>query len=171
MRAAGPGAAMPGDAVDDRPVSSAVLDAAIAWQLRQGEGLATPSDERALSDWLAAHRDHARAWRQLGDIDRQLGAVGGQAARAAVLRRTRSPIHVAGAVLGLALAVACGAAVLNRFQPVGDLLADHRTGTGERRTVVLPDQTVLHLNTRSAVDIAFGKDLREVRLRAGEVAV
>lgn len=69
------------------------------------------------------------------------------------------------------LAVACGMLVLDRHQPVGQLLADHRTATGERRTIVLPDQTVLHLNTRSAVDVVFSKDQRAIHLRAGEVAV
>jgi transmembrane sensor len=49
--------------------------------------------------------------------------------------------------------------------------ADHRTATGERRTIVLPDQTVLHLNTRSAVDVVFSQDQRTIHLRAGEVAV
>ncbi|WP_311221503.1 MULTISPECIES: FecR domain-containing protein [unclassified Acidovorax] len=171
MSAAWPVGTAPGDAADDRPVPPAVLNAAIAWQLQQGDGSATPASTQAFNDWLAAHPDHVRAWRQLGEIDRQLSAVGGRATRAAVLRRTRQPVPAAGALLGLVLVIACGGAVLNRFQPVGQLLADHRAGTGERRTIVLPDQTVLHLNTRSAVDIAFGKDLREVRLRAGEVAV
>jgi len=158
-------------------VSSAVLEAAIDWQLRLAptrDGAATPADLQALADWLAAHPDHARAWRQLGDIDAQFARPGdptlGPATRAALLQHRR-PARAAGAVLGLALAVACGVMVLDRFQPVGQLLADHRTATGERRTLVLPDQTVLHLNTRSAVDVVFTQDQRAIRLRAGEVAV
>ncbi|WP_010457767.1 FecR domain-containing protein [Acidovorax radicis] len=157
--------------MDNLPVPPAVLDAAIAWQLRGGEGARRPADTQALNDWLAAHPDHARAWRQLGEIHHQLSAAGGPSARTAVLRRTRAPARAVRAALGVALAVTCGAAMLNHFQPVSQLLADHHTGTGERRTIVLADQTVLHLNTRSAVDIAFNKDMREVRLRAGEVAV
>lgn len=162
-----------GGAGDDRPVPPAVLEAAIAWQLRQGEGAASAADAQALAGWLAEHPDHARAWRQLGDIDKHLtDAAAGPGARAALLRpHPRRPMRGAGAVLGLALAVACGVLVLDRYQPVGHLLADHRTATGERRTIVLPDQTVLYLNTRSAVDVAFNKDQRAIHLRAGEVAV
>lgn len=164
----------PGGTGDDHPVPPAVLEAAIGWQLRQGEGDNSPADAQALADWLAAHPDHARAWRQLGDIDQHLArAAAGPGARAALLLppRRRRPARVAGAVLGLALAVACGVLVLDRYQPVGQLLADHRTATGERRTIVLPDQTVLHLNTRSAVDVVFSQDQRAIHLRAGEVAV
>lgn len=162
-----------GGADGDRPVPPAVLEAAIGWQLRQGEGSAASADAQALADWLGAHPDHARAWRQLGDIDQHLArAAAGPEARAALLQpRQRRPARVAGAVLSLALAVACGLVVLDRFQPVGQLLADHRTATGERRTIVLPDQTVLHLNTRTAVDVAFSANQRAIRVRAGEVAV
>lgn len=164
----------PGGTGDDHPVPPAVLEAAIGWQLRQGEGAISPADAQALADWLAAHPDHARAWRQLGDIDHHLArAAAGPGARAALLLppRRRRPARVTGAVLGLALAVACGVLVLDRYQPAGQLLADHRTATGERRTIVLPDQTVLHLNTRSAVDVVFSQDQRAIHLRAGEVAV
>lgn len=171
MSLAWPAGGAPGPAVDARAVPQAVLDAAIDWQLRLGEGAATPADAQALAAWLAAHPDHARAWRQLGEIDRQLAAVGTQATRAAVLRPRRRPARAAGAVLGLVCALLAGAAVLNRFQPVDQLLADHRTGTGEVRRIVLPDQTVLHLNTRTAVDLVFDGQQRAVRLRAGEVAV
>lgn len=162
-----------GGADGDRPVPPAVLEAAIGWQLRQGEGSAASADAQALADWLGAHPDHARAWRQLGDIDQHLArAAAGPEARAALLQpRQRRPARVAGAVLSLALAVACGVLVLDRYQPVGQLLADHRTATGERRTIMLPDQTVLHLNTRSAVDVVFSKDQRAIHLRTGEVAV
>ncbi|MCZ8095425.1 MAG: FecR domain-containing protein [Acidovorax sp.] len=177
MSAARPCIGPTGAAADNRPVPPAVLDAAIDWQLRMaptGDGRAEPPCGPALADWLAAHPDHARAWRQLGEIDAQLSraedAAMGPATRAALLRRQR-PVRVAGAVLGLALAVACGLVVLDRFQPVGQLLADHRTATGERRTIVLPDQTVLHLNTRTAVDVAFSANQRAIRVRAGEVAV
>ncbi|RYF79127.1 MAG: DUF4880 domain-containing protein [Comamonadaceae bacterium] len=158
--------------MDQLPVPAAVLDAAIAWQLRCGEDAGPPgADTQALSDWLTAHPDHARAWRQLGEIHHQLSAVSGQSARAAVLRRPPPRARVVRATLGLALAIVCGVSVLNNWQPVSQLLADHHTGTGERSTIVLPDQTVLHLNTRTAVDIAFSDQVREVRLRAGEVAV
>ncbi len=171
MSAARSSGVAPADATDHAlPVPPAVLDAAIAWQLRWGESACTPADTQALNDWLAAHPDHARAWRQLGEIHQQLWAVAGPSARVAVLRRTRAPAHGARTALGV-LAISCAVAMLNDFQPVGQLLADHRTATGERRTIVLPDQTVLHLNTRSAVDVVYSKDQRAIHLRTGEVAV
>jgi len=165
-------------ALDDAPVPARVLDEAIAWQLRLGEGGAdapSDADAGALQRWLAAHSDHARAWRQLhllgGELDAGLAAVRGPAARQALLRPAQRRTRRAAAVLAVALAAAVGWGVLDRFQPATHLLADHHTGTGERRAFTLPDGTVLHLDTRSAVDVAFDATRRAVVLRAGQVAV
>ena len=160
---------------DDAPVPARVRDAAIAWRLRVDEGDAMDGGEAALQRWLAAHPDHTRAWRQLNqlgaELDAGLGAVRGPAARAA-LARPGSTARRAAAVLAVALAVAVGGGqLLDRFQPTAHLLADLRTGTGERRSVALPDGSVLHLDTRSAVDLAFDATHRAIVLRAGRVAV
>jgi len=163
-------------ATDDAPVPARVLDEAIAWQLRMGEGGAdADTDAGALQRWLAAHPDHARAWRQLhllgAELEAGLAAARGPAARQALARPAPRGGRRAAAMLAIALAAAVGWSVLDRFQPASHLLADHRTGTGERRTVTLPDGSVLHLDTRSAVDVAFDATRRAIVLRAGQVAV
>jgi len=160
---------------DGAPVPGPVLDEAIAWQLRMAEG-GPGADPAALQRWLAAHPDHARAWRQLrllgAELDAGLAAARGPAARRALARpaavRAR---RAAAAVLAAALALAACWGVLGRYQPTGHLLADYRTGTGERRTVTLPDGSVLHLDTRSAVDLAFGATRRAIVLRTGRIAI
>ena len=166
-------------ALDDAPVPARVLDEAIAWQLRMGNnGSDSGVDADALQHWLNAHPDHARAWRQLhllgAELDAGLAAARGPAARQALARSAASRTpgkRRAAAVLALAVVAAVGWGVLGRYQPAAHLLADHRTGTGERRAVTLPDGSVLHLDTRSAVDVAFDATRRAVVLRAGQVAV
>ncbi|WP_198089213.1 FecR domain-containing protein, partial [Variovorax sp. E3] len=56
-----------------------------------------------------------------------------------------------------------------RASPAREWLADHRTATGERRELRLPDGTRIQLNTATAIDVAYDTKLRLVRLRAGEV--
>ncbi|MGC3987621.1 MAG: FecR domain-containing protein [Pseudorhodoferax sp.] len=157
-------------AADDAPVPGRVLDAAIAWQLRLDAGGA--ADRAALQAWLDAHPDHARVWRQLGRLDAELAAgAAGPATRATLQRPVRAGRRRAGALLGLVLAACAGLAVLDRFQPAAQLLADLRTGTGERRAVTLPDGSRLHMDTRTALDLAFDGTRRAVVLRAGRIAV
>ncbi|MCV2218539.1 FecR domain-containing protein [Thauera sp. Sel9] len=158
---------------DDRPVSRRVLDDAIAWQLQLDGVAAGHPDRAAHKAWLAAHPDHARAWRQLAQLDDELCALPRQAPIRSVLVRSRRRAgwKEAAGTLALALAVGLGTLLVDRHQPIGGLLADYRTGTSERRTVTLPDNTVIVLNARSAVDVDFGADTRALRLRAGEVHI
>ncbi|WP_448547572.1 FecR family protein [Thalassotalea fusca] len=51
------------------------------------------------------------------------------------------------------------------------LMSDHYTLTGERQEKVLEDGSVLTLNTDSAVDIRFEKNIRLVEVLSGEVHV
>ncbi|THF62932.1 DUF4880 domain-containing protein [Pseudothauera nasutitermitis] len=156
---------------DDQPVSRRVLDQAIDWQLRlDGNDAAELAAHRT---WLAAHPDHARAWRQLASLDAELVGLPAQAPVRAALGRARRKAgwKTASRPLALLLAIGLGAAVLDRHQPVAGLLADYRSGTGERRTVTLPDNTVIVLNARSAVDLEFDENTRAIRLRDGEIHI
>lgn len=156
---------------DDKPVSRRVLDQAVDWQLRLDGGNA--AEFAAHREWLAAHPDHARAWRQLASLDAELAALPRQAPIREALGRTRRKAgwKTAARSLALLIAVGLGAAALDRHRPVAGLLADYHTGTGERRTVTLPDNTVVVLNARAAIDLRFDAKTRAIRLRDGEIHV
>lgn len=155
---------------DAQPVPDAVLSEAIAWQLRMGSGEADAADEHALRQWLSARAEHARAWRQLGEIDEALRPAAGRATRAAMLSpgQRRRGMPLLAALLASTL-LAWGA--VERMGAVDTWLADHRTGTGERLAVTLPDHSVVHLDARSAIDVDFNDRERTVVLRAGAIYV
>lgn len=154
------------------PVPASVLDQAIAWQLLLGSGTANAADRQGLQAWLEQAAEHARAWRQLGKIDQQLAPATGAATRTLLLKRGKRRLAQPAVAVATALAVmlAAGMGGVHHVQPL-DLLADYHTGTGERRSVLLPDGSVLHINTGSAVDLAFDSRERGVMLRGGEIAI
>ncbi|KAF1051866.1 MAG: Protein FecR [Stenotrophomonas maltophilia] len=157
------------------PVSLRILDEAIAWQLRLGSGETKPDDEADFALWHAAHSEHARAWRQLGMLDRNLGAAVSPAARGALLRapsESRRRLRRLGST-GLALLLAAGLAlgVGNRYMPLRFALADIVTSTGELREMRLPDNTLLQLDSRTAVDVRFDTAQRRIVLLQGEIFV
>lgn len=159
------------------PVPARVLEQAIAWQLLLGSGTASDTERQGLQAWLAQAADHARAWRQLGEIDQRLAPAAGAATRKLLLergkRRLAQPARVpavAALAVVLTIMLAAGIGSVHHVQPLA-LLADYHTGTGERQTVLLPDGSVLHLNTGSAVDLAFDSRERGVMLRGGEIAI
>jgi transmembrane sensor len=60
------------------------------------------------------------------------------------------------------------AGLLGPLSAPGDTTAAFETGHGEQRIVRLADNSVLHLNTDSAVTVRYGKGERLVTLRSGE---
>lgn len=149
--------------------AKAIDDAAVAWFVRLHDEQASMADRAAFADWLAGDPAHAEAWNELDRIWGGLGEVGAASRTmpppAAVGRR---PSYArpwrrlaAAAVVLLALASAWSLA------PAG-LLADHRTGIGERRTVDLADGSQIELGPDSALDVSFTPGRRGIRLIAGE---
>lgn len=157
------------------PVSLRVLDEAIGWQLRLGSGESRADDEAAFARWHAAHSEHARAWSQLGMLDRRLAGAAPKAARNALLRSPgesrRKVRRLAGTGLSLLLVGALALGIGNRYLPVRYAFADLVTATGEQRELRLPDNTLLKLDNRTAVDVRFDATQRRIVLLSGEILV
>jgi transmembrane sensor len=142
---------------------------AVDWLVRLNSGMATDADRTAFLHWRGQTPDHDQAAREIEALWRDVGRtpvahahriqpVGPR--RGAVTRR----FVLAGT--GLAAAAACGLVVetgaLNR------LFSDFATGVGERRDVDLPDGSLAHLNTESALSLAYTGAERRLSLAAGE---
>lgn len=147
----------------------AVDDAAIAWFVRLHDEQAGPEDRKAFDAWLDESPANRAAWRELEQIWGSLDLVREKpvaqiappvAARPSRPRRPFLPLAAAAALL---LAAALGW----QMMPAG-LLAEHRSGIGERRVVKLADGSQMELAPSSAADISFSNGLRSVKLIAGE---
>ena len=148
----------------------------MAWFVCLHDESVSDDDRVAFEIWRDADPAHAKAygelerlWAGLGRIERRAQAddvadgarISEQSPaspdRRSVLRR----MAVAASVL---IVAGLGAYSLT---PTG-LLADHRTGPGEQRELVLEDGSIAHLNTATALSIDFDMDRRLIRLYDGE---
>ena len=156
--------------MNNAPVSSSVLEAAITWKLCLDQGSGTPDERNAFMRWHAAHEEHARAWLQLGLLDQRVTAAAGPARHA--LQQSRSSMRQR--LGGLAGMLVLGGLLAWAGLPslsASYWLADQRTSTGELRTLRLEDGTLLSLNTGTAVDIDFHGSERVIVLYQGEISV
>lgn len=159
------------DPFDGMPVQREAL----AWVARLSSGEATQTDAEDLAKWRARSPAHEEAFRAAARLWRQLGPAMGPpvvvplrpAASSQFSRRTflRGGALAAGAA-GLAL-VGQRAGLL---PSVAEVVADYRTTTGERRRIGLPDGSVVELNTRTSLSIAFTSAERRIELLSGEAA-
>lgn len=150
-----------------RRLAPRIAQEAARWYVLFLSGKATPADWQAWREWYASDPDHERAWTHLSQADARLRSVAGpaayealSAARGGATRRVLVCGALAGVVAGPLLWAAGRSAWLQRAP-------DYATGVGERRDVVLADDTRITLNAESALDVAYAAE-RVVRLRRGE---
>ncbi|CAO3382045.1 FecR family protein [Azospirillum argentinense] len=159
------------------------MDEALTWFVTLLDAPADPDTRAAYQAWRNRDPRHAAAFDRLsslGDMPELQRAStlarSPQAAPSPTARRsaTKRPVgrrpgwfggwraSLAAAALLLAIGV--------HLQPTLTLrlTADHRTATGERREVALPDRSRLILDTDSAVALDFAEGRRHVRLLRGQ---
>ncbi|WP_454691666.1 FecR domain-containing protein [Achromobacter aloeverae] len=157
-----------------------VVEQAVQWYVRLASGTATQQDRTEFNQWRARHPDHALAWERLENMGSRLqdstarvasATTHATLARVSMLsKRRRALKHLAWLGLGGA-----GVYLVQEQVPwrgeLAAVLSDLRTGTGERRSIVLTDGTTLRMNTATAVDLRFDARQRRVVLRGGEIMI
>lgn len=152
------------------PLDRAVARAAAAWLVRLRES-PSPEDLAACARWCAAAPEHARAWQRAQEIDAKFGMLDAGAGMSALTRSRRFDRRASMKAMGVLVAAGPAAYLAYRTAPWRDWMADERTGTGERRSVVLADGTRVDLNTATAFDVTFNDGERRITLHAGEIRV
>lgn len=146
-----------------------VVDAAIAWHVRQAEMSA--DDWTAFAAWLEADPAHAHAYDRIAAQDALLGHANFPAPRAVAANDDAPrPRRWLPYLIGSAAAAGLATLLLTGILPSADTTQVYATRVGERRDVRLPDGTVLALSggTRVHVD---STDPRAVTLDHGQVTL
>ena len=146
-------------------------------------GDASKADVAALRAWCAQSPRHAEAFAEVSGRWRAFGAAienvthTGQPVHAGADARWRMPVGRRGFLVGALGASAAGAAVMITRPPMGlwpslgDLAADYRTVTGERRHIALAVRASVDMNTRTSLNVraaSGGGD--QIELIGGEAA-
>lgn len=152
---------------------------AIAWFTRMN-GEPTAADRRDFERWRKADPSHDEAYRRIvatwSAADGPSGSIAEEESEKlgvyldaiAEARKRRGRLNAGIATLGVLLAVVLGANLwLNHPGMLQNLAADHVTGRGERRTVVLADGTSVLLDADSALAERFDATERHVELLRG----
>lgn len=132
---------------------------AIAWFNRLRADRVSDKDRGAFKAWLKSDPAHAQAFQEIEDLWSGLSDLP-EARRRRRRRVTRRTLGKG------ALALMLSGAAWSLYRE--HLLADYRTGVGERRRVILPDGSVAELATSTALSINDGLTARRVTLHMGE---
>lgn len=148
------------------PTEAGVASTARDWILRLAAADVGAEDLDRFKAWLAADPAHRAAfererttWRGLQVLERDF------ARRPVAPARPRRRLFQAAVLAAAAcLAIAIG------YQPLRiALTTDYGTGVGQRASITLPDGSVAHLNTDSAIAVRYSAGERRIDLLHGEV--
>lgn len=153
------------------PIERRVAREAARWFVRlQGVG-ASEAERQACAIWRAEHADHERAWALAERFNRQIQVIPSELGVAALDRPAQLDRRRMVKALALLIAAAPAGLLARRTTTWREFAADERSHKGEQRDLTLPDGSRIRLNTDSAIDIAFSREQRRVRLISGEILV
>lgn len=153
-----------------QPIDRVTLEAAARWYVDLRGEAHDASIHEAHRRWLERDPRHRQAWERLARLQDKLEQVTPGIART-TLSSARDKRRDVLKVLSLLLMAGGVGTLAWNTTPLPTLMADQRTGTGERRRLRLDDGSQLQLNTASAVDIRYSNTLREIRLLQGEIQI
>lgn len=147
------------------------LHEAAAWHVKLRGAATTTGLQQAWQDWHEADPAHQRAWLRVQSVTAQLSHLPPPLARQALGRRTAP--NRRSVVRGVAIGLGGGATAWLTWKgaPLESWQAGHRTATGERRDLTLPDGSLVALDTATSMDVAFDDRQRLLRLYRGRILV
>lgn len=158
------------------PPSFKVLQEAAEWFAVLRAPAVPPHERLRWREWHDADPAHQLAWRQVEAISGKFQNLPGgdkpmahrllDAAAAKRVQRRRAT-----KMLTLLCGTSLGVWASARTSPWRTWTAEHATGLGERRKILLADGTSLWLNSDSAINVDYRADLRRVELIAGEILI
>ncbi|WDY60530.1 FecR domain-containing protein [Pseudomonas sp. PSKL.D1] len=146
---------------------------AIQWMLKLRESGNNITLLQQCEHWRKADREHELAWQRVVALhqDLDLRAIPGAGLALQTLETSQQRLRRRQALklLGGVALVGSAAWLAKDMDSINTWTSDLATTTGERRTFSLPDGSILQLNTRSAVDLAFTDQQRLIYLKQGEL--
>lgn len=146
------------------------LEAAATWYVQLNDGASNDARTHAWRQWLQASPQHAAAWARVEKLQQQWAMMPPQAALSS-LGAAQAQRRDVLKVLSLLLAMGGGGWLAAEQVPSRALLAQQRTGGGERRAMQLEDGSQLELNVDTALDVRYDAKVRAIQLYQGEILV
>lgn len=145
--------------------------------MRMQENAFSPDEQAALGDWLNQNAEHAQAYQRIQTLWQKFDDV-----EPAVIKpmltsapdffnthKSRKKSHKKAAVVLSVCLV--GWMIYQQQKPEQLWLAHYQTQTGEQRTVQLPDNSTLVLNTETVVELDYTSKQRHIILKQGELFI
>ncbi len=142
-------------------------ETAVGWVARLHSDAVSEEDQQSFALWLGEHSSHLQAMDEALDLWDDLAVV------RHIPSITERPARAANNSRWFATAAVAACLVLAIFLwpqlPSDPVSTQYQSAMGERRTVDLPDGSLVRLNTNSRISVTYTDDQRHIDLQQGEV--
>ena len=154
-----------------RSPDAVTLEKAAAWYVDLRGTAADDPLRQAHARWLALDPTHRKAWERVERLRQVFDRLPEPVDRDTLQRARASRRQMLGK-LGVLLATGASVSLAwHEREGIRALAASHRSGTGERREIMLADGGRVHMNTATALDVNYDAARRALRLYTGEILV
>lgn len=147
------------------------LLAATEWYIRIHSDDVSNDDLIEFELWKESSSDNSQAWERIQQVNKSFEGLEPRATRVALHSPDSLSRRRALKKLSVFFVIGGASYISYRQQTWPTLLADYETDKGENQTLQLPDQTMLALNTNTAIDVDFRQNSRKINLIKGEILV
>ncbi|SLM48597.1 putative Iron dicitrate transmembrane sensor FecR [Nitrospira japonica] len=156
-----------------RPEEARIVEEAIDWFGRLRAGNVSAADRAAFDQWCQQDPLHARAFRRINagwdhPILKEAAALAASTEFPAVPLKSQPPTWWRPALAAAAVVAALVVLAQASWDLWTRMQADYYTTVGERRTIQLPDQSTVTLNTQTAIVVAYEGAVRTIHLLKGQ---
>lgn len=154
-------------------LSEQVIEQAIDWQVKLAYNAPDPATRTAFESWLASGAEHALAWQRIQSLTSRFAGMPPQLALQTLRKLPEARLQRRNLLKLLSLFAVAGAGTwgLGSNAPWQRPGADYTTRLGEQRQWRLSDDSLLDLNTDSAVRLRYDDDQRLIELLHGEIHI
>jgi transmembrane sensor len=165
-------------------LSAELIEQAAHWHTVMQSGDVSDVDNTAFNTWHVitenadAYHRMTLMWQQLDDVDLAPARSTLQTVLTEQANKNRTPkrvINTLASVSLVAIGVSVGSQYINHNDNIVNyfrsdyLFSDYSTQIGENKTITLNDNTTIHLNTFSAINVEYTQHQRIVHLVQGEI--
>jgi transmembrane sensor len=143
------------------------------WYIKLNEADCSEQDRIAFEAWKDSSSRNLNAWNRILQVNEPFEGLEPVVSKEVLLHRETFSLSRRNALKNLSiLAVATTTgAIAYQQKPWQTMMADYSTHKGEIKTVHLPDETMLVLNSDTAIDQQFSEESRTIKLIKGEVLI
>ncbi|MFU8927869.1 FecR family protein [Acinetobacter puyangensis] len=150
-------------------IDAQILEEAVDWFIQMSEQPLDDIQSEQFEAWKTQSPQHQLAWQKTQKLQQRLGNIPVEISKQTLSQNasTKFPLGK------LILILACGSIITSTvyFTNQQALLADYRTPYGEQRHITLEDGSRLILNSKTAIDVKYTAQNRQIILHYGEIFI